>query len=98
MPPGSMREHQSEVHRHKSFRRVCRADLVDDGGRLADLDRVASRRGAVRLAAACLAPVAIPVRGLCDRALVYCLHRGTFEAREWLTSNSGPIPPIRRTT
>jgi hypothetical protein len=47
-----MQEQESEVHRHQSFWRLCRADFGDDGGCLGDpglgLRRIAAPFGLLR--------------------------------------------------
>ena len=70
MPPTSTQERPGEVRRDRPVRRLCRADLVDDGRRLDRHDRVAPVRRPFRPVALCLAPGAVCVRGLHDRAVV----------------------------
>src|SRR5258708_33234272 len=72
MPRISIRERGDEVCRGRSVRRLCRADLGDDGGSVACPDRTAPCGGPFRSAAARLAPGAVRVRVLHDRALVDC--------------------------
>jgi Protein of unknown function (DUF1656) len=51
MPHTSTQEHPGEVHRDQPVRRLCRADVGDDGGRLVvsiGLPRFAARFGLLR--------------------------------------------------
>ncbi len=71
-----------EVHRDQFVRRLCRADLADDGCRLGGHDLAAAVCRPFRLAALCLAPLAVRVRRLHDRALVDGpRHRGAVSSR-----------------
>ena len=70
-------EGRGEIRRNQPFRRLCCADLVDDGGGMADRDRAAPVCGAFRTAALCLASGAVRFRGVYDRPV---LDRPAFRA------------------
>ena len=77
MPPISAPEGRGEIRRNQPFRRLRCADLVDDGGGMADRDRAAPVCGAFRTAALCLASGAVRFRGVYDRPV---LDRPAFRA------------------
>src|SRR5215471_13195847 len=68
--PTSKQELQGEVYRDQPVRRLCRADIGDDGCGLGDHDRVAVVCCPFRSVALRLAPLAIPLRRSRDRALL----------------------------
>src|SRR6516165_797959 len=70
MPHTSTQEHPGEVHRDQPVRRLCRADIGDDGRRLVRYYLVALERRPLRRVALRLAPLAVRIRGLHDRALL----------------------------
>ena len=65
-------ESPGEVYRNQPVRRLRRADVVDDGRRVCDHDRAEAVRRPVWFVALRLAPVAVRVFGLHDRALRDC--------------------------
>src|SRR5215471_16271706 len=66
----SKQERQGEVYRDQPVRRLCRADVGDDGRRLVRHYLVALERRPFRAVAVRLASFAVRVRGLHDRALL----------------------------
>src|SRR6516162_4763231 len=66
----SKQERPGEVYRDQPVRRLCRADVGDDGRRLVHHYLVALERRPLRSVALRLAPLAIRVRRLHDRALL----------------------------
>src|SRR5258708_5889792 len=72
IPRISIQEQGDEVCRSRSVRRLCGADLGDDGGSVACAYCTAPCRGSFRFAAARLAPGPVCVRFLLDRARVHC--------------------------
>src|SRR5258708_6043961 len=80
MPRISIREREDEICRGRSVRRLCRTDLGDDGGSVACPNRTAPCGGPFRSAATRLAPGAVRVRFLHDRAFV---HRPRRRALSW---------------
>src|ERR1700720_4201778 len=76
MPLTSTQERPCEVHRERRVRRLCRADVVDDGRGLARHDRTAPGCEPFRLVALCLASGSVFFCRLYDRAFVdYDYHR-----------------------
>src|SRR5215469_2618229 len=69
-PHTSTQEHPGEVHRDQPVRRLCRADVGDDGRRLVRYYLVALERRPLRSVALRLAPLAVRIRRLHDCALV----------------------------
>src|SRR6516225_10143816 len=66
----SKQERPGEVYRDQPVRRLCRADVGDDGRRLVRNYLVALERRPLRSVALRLAPLALRFRGLHDRALL----------------------------
>src|SRR6516165_11485943 len=66
----SKQERPGEVHRDQPFRRLCRADVGDDGRRLVRHYLVALECRPLRSVALRLAPLAVRIRDLHDRALL----------------------------
>ena len=71
----SMRDHESEVHRYKSFWSLRRADLLDDGRSLGGRSWITPGHSGVRTVEARLAPSAVRIFDLHYRALVNCPPR-----------------------
>src|ERR1700675_3913058 len=70
-PPISIQGGVDELRRNQSVRRLCRPDLVDDGGRVVCPDRAPPGGGPFWLTAPRLAPGAVRVRFLHDHPLVH---------------------------
>src|SRR5215472_13015555 len=68
--PTSKQERPGEVYGDQPVRRLCRADVGDDGRRLVRHYLVALERRPLRSIALRLAPLAVRVRRLYDRALL----------------------------
>src|SRR6516164_6595336 len=66
----SKQERPGEVYRDQPVWRLCRADVGDDGRRLVRHYLVALECRPLRSVALRLAPLAVPVRGLHDRAVL----------------------------